>query len=357
MRGRIALALILSALVLIGPKSVMRIREPIAVGHWYPEERETLRAAVQRYVNAADVTVPEGRLVACIVPNGEYGFSGDVAGHVFKLIQTGQYDRVIILTGSHFAKFRGCSIAAVQGYRTPLGEVPVDSPAVRKLCYSTLISTRSLKLRGPPDARTRALVHEAEYGIEVVLPFLQERMGLFWLVPIVVGELRTHRGDVDENAINTVVRALRKVIDDRTLVVISTNFTHHGNAYSYRPFRENVLEGIQDLDKQAFRHILKKDFDGFQKYLEDTRNTIDGKVAIGLLLRLLPQQAQGHILAYDISSRKVKNLSSAVSYAAIAFIDPTRPPAEPYPERALPPPRSQAAPAPSKQPEPEDAVQ
>jgi len=335
MQTRFVFALTVVALLTIGAQVTMRVRQPIAAGTWYPADRETLRESVQRYVDAAEVAVPEGRLVACIVPHGAYGLSGDVAAHAFKLLKTGQYSRVIVLSPSHFATFRGCSIAAVQTYRTPLGDVLLDGPVIRKLTFSTLFSTRALKYTSVGE---RAQLHEREHGIEVVLPFLQVQLGIFWLVPIVVGDLRDHSGAVDQHAINTIVRMLGEVIDDRTLLVVSSDFTHHGNAFSYRPFKENVLEGVERLDKEAFRLILKRDYAGFQSYLEETQNTICGKLAISILLKLLPKHAQGHLLAYDISARKTKDLSSAVGYAAIVFVDPTRPPAEPHPEAALPPP-------------------
>jgi len=334
-RIRFGLTLALAASLVLGVQVTIRVRPPAAAGTWYPADRDTLSATVQRHIEAADVTVPPGRLVACIVPHGPYGFSGDVAAHAFKPIETGQYDRVIVLAPSHFAAFRGCSIAAVQAYRTPLGEIPLDGPVIRKLTYSTLFSSRALKYS---ETDERTLLHEREHAIEVVLPFLQTQLGIFRLVPIVVGDLRNYSGTVDRYAVNAIVRMLRDVIDDRTLLVVSSDLTHHGNAFSYRPFPNNVLEGVEELDRQALQFLLNRDEAGFQRYLDETKNPICGKLVLSILLKLLPESVEGHLLAYDISARRTKDLSRAVGYAAVVFVDPTQPPATPHPERALPPP-------------------
>ncbi|MDQ1255736.1 MAG: hypothetical protein QG656_330, partial [Candidatus Hydrogenedentes bacterium] len=318
-------ALVLVAVSVLGVKSTIRIRPPVGPDKWYPAEPAKLQEAVDGYLAAAKVDLPERRIAACIAPISAYGFSGDVAAHAFKALKPGQYDRVIVLTASHYASFRGCSVPAVQGFQTPLGIVILDGPAIHKLTYCTLITTRSLRYEKIQD---RISVHEPEHGIEVLLPFLQTQLGFFKLVPIVVGDLLDYNGKLDDQAVATIARVLSEIIDDRTLVVVGSNFTHHGNAYSYRPFRENVLQGVEQLDQEAFQLILSKNEKGFEEYLERTKNTICGKTAISILLKLLPRKTEGYLLNYNISARKTNDLTNAVGYGALAFVDPTQPPPE-----------------------------
>jgi len=295
-----------------------RVRLPIAAGTWYPADAGALRAMVEKHISEAEAPPRKGRCVACIVPHGGYGASGDIAGHAFRLIEAGQYDRVIVLGPSHFAEFRGCSIPSVEACRTPLGDVAVDGPAVRMLDRSSLIDLRALHYK---PRLVRVQLHEREHAIEVVLPFLQVRLGAFKLVPIIVGDLKDYSGGIDVNAVNAIARLIRKIVDERTLVVVSSDFTHHGNKYSFRPFKENILEGIEALDRRAFDLILSKDFEGFRTYLEQTRNPICGKTAICILLKLLSPAAQGVLLSYDVSGRRNGDLRNSVSYAAIAFFE------------------------------------
>ena len=326
------LALVAMAVLLLGVQGQMRILRPVAAGTWYPADPAELRSTVETYIDKAEATAPQGRCVALIVPHAGYHFSGDIAAHAFKLLDPAHYDRVIVLGPSHFAAFRGCSIPSVQACRTPLGDVLLDGPTIRKLDMCPLIDVRSVHYR---ENIERTQVHEREYCIEVLLPFLQVRLGAFHLVPMLVSDLKDYRGDIDVNAIDAVADTLSRVIDERTLIVISSDFTHYGNKFSYRPFTENVLEGIETLDRYAIDLILRKDFDGFRAFLRETRSTICGRMAICILLKLLPATAEGALLSYDLSARRTGDLRSSVSYAAIAFFDKGRPPARTVPVKRL----------------------
>ena len=77
-------------------------------------------------------------------------------------------------------------------------------------------------------------------------------------------------------------------MDDRTALVVSSDFTHYGPNFGYVPFRTNVAENLRQLDGGAMEKILAGDPDGFAAYCEDTGATICGQDAIGVLLRMLP---------------------------------------------------------------------
>ena len=350
--GRIALLCVCA--LLLGFAGGIRLLHPIVAGVWYPADPEALRQSVEKCVKeatSAPIRDPEGRCVALIVPHAPYATFGTVAGAAFKRIERGQYDRVIVLAPAHYTQFPGCSIPSAQAYRTPLGDIPLDGPAIRVLDRSPLIDVRSVsygktippalagqakkhqkkhnkKNKGKQTAAfmdsftQRAQLHEKEYTIEVVLPFLQVQLGEFKLIPMLVGDFKEYNGHIDEGGIADVAEALRAFVDDRTLIVVSSDFTHFGNNFGYRPFEENILEGIDLLDRQAFSLILGHDFKGFQAYLEETHNTICGRNAISVLLKLLPKRAQGVLLSYEVSARRSGDTTRSISYASIAFIEP-----------------------------------
>ena len=318
MRHRLILVLGAACLLVLGAQGVTRVLRPIAAGTWYPSDPVELRAAVEKYIEDAKVELPEGRVVACIVPHAAYEFSGAVAGHAFKAIQPGSFNRVILLGPSHFTSFRGCSIPSVQVAKTPLGKTALDGPSIRRLDMSTLIDVRSISYT---ENIERIALHEREHSTEVVLPFLQVRLGAFSLIPMLVSDFRDYNGRMDEAAIESVAARLRGIMDERTLVVVSSDFTHFGNRYSYKQFREDILKGIETLDRQAFDIICHLDYKEFVTYLEQTGNTICGKTSICILLKLLPKTCRGVVLDYDVSAKKTGDLASSVSYAAIAFVD------------------------------------
>lgn len=305
-------------------KSVTRIVRPVAAGSWFPAEADKLQTLVDGLYNEADAGAAaspvSGKLVACIVPHAPYATTGAIAASTLRLLQPGQYERVIILAPAHHSKFRGCSIPSAQAYITPLGVVPIDCALVREIDrLSPLIEVRSLNYK---KVRERQPLHEKETTIEVMLPYLQQRLGSFALIPILVGELKDYGDNLDVYAIDAIASILARYIDEKTLVVVSSDFTHFGNNFSYRPFKENILQGIEALDKNAFDLILSRNSAGYYEYLRQTENTICGKEAIALLLKLLPKNARGAVTAYDISARRTGDTKTSISYAAIAFTTP-----------------------------------
>ena len=328
-----ALAICLGVSAAYAQNNDVRYKRPTCPGTFYPAQIDQLKAAAQQYITDAVAAESPGRLVAVIAPQAMYPYSGGVAAHAFKNLKPGQYDRVIILTPSNFASFRGCSIPAVEYLVTPISPIPVDLRAIDDLCWSPLIDRRAVEYVNPNMGKTakRHQLHEREYGDEVNLPFLQVQLQKFSVISIVVGDFIDYFGKTDMQALDAVAKAIRDQVDGRTLLVVSTDFTRYGNKFSYRPFKDDVLNRVEELDREAFDLILNKDAEAFNAYLKRTKNPINGANALMLMMKVLDKNAQGQLLSYDTSGRIKGDTSSSVSYAAFAFYDSTLLPAEPRP--------------------------
>ncbi len=272
-------------------------------GRWFPADSADLRATVAGYLMEAKAPRPKGRIEALIVPHAGYVYCGPVAAEAFKTLQ-GRKDirRVIILAFSHSYPVRGISALDVEAYETPLGDIPVDRDAVRQLLKNPLFTT------------VRA-AHATEHSDENQLPFLQVALGNeFKLVSLFVGQMKT---DEFDNA----AEAIRPLLDDKTVLVVSSDFTHYGEAYGFAPFHgKNVKGQMQNLDKGAVDLICKKDFKGFRSYIDSTGATICGVQPISLLLKVLPSDAKGELLRYQTSADvSGGDYSMAVGYAAVVF--------------------------------------
>jgi MEMO1 family protein len=331
MAVRQSLALALVAALCLGAGAVVRLRPAVNAGTYYPSDGQQLLAAVRQYMDQAEFTPSPNRLTAIVVPPGPYHLTGPIAAPAFRAIDPGEYDKVLILAPSHFASFRGASIAAVQYYETPLGPVPLDAPTVRKMDRSTLI--RLWSIRYTQDARRekpRTTIHEFEYAIESQLPFLQARLNRFQIVPVVVGQFEGYGKDKyglpahDEDALKALAERLREVIDERTLIVAVVSLTHYGQMYGNVPFTENIEAGIEQLDREAMELLLLRDYRGFHDYVQRSRNRLDGVYVLKLLLRLLPRQTEGALLAYDTTARITGVTDASVSYASLAYYDMSR---------------------------------
>ena len=120
-------------------------------------------------------------------------------------------------------------------------------------------------------------------------------------------------------SLQTVADAVRPWVDQTTLLVASSDFTHYGHSFHYVPFETEVPRRIRELDHGALEPILAGDLDGFEAYVARTGATICGRDAIGLVLRLLPAQREAILAAYDTSGRLTGTWDHSVSYASLIF--------------------------------------
>lgn len=335
MRIQVILACALLLLALPVHAQYKNVRLCVGAGPLFPDTEEGLRKSVDHLLDEADAPPSSDKLFACVVPHGPYGISGKVMAQAFKYLQPGQFKRVIILGASHAeAEFEDCSIADVDCYATPLGFVPLDAKAVRKLTYSTLFSTRSMRYthmqRGFLTESERKPLHEYEHSIEIVLPFLQERLGKFELVPVLVGRLSNPATGYDADRIEDRAAAIalhiKRLMDGETLLVVSTDFTHFGNDFSYRPFNTDVFERIAKLDRAGLSRLAANDYAEFESFYQKSGEVpICGLNALRVLLKVLPRNAYGTLLGHELSGRFYHDENRSVSYASMNFYLSTTP--------------------------------
>jgi AmmeMemoRadiSam system protein B/AmmeMemoRadiSam system protein A len=282
------------------------VRPSALAGTWYPGDAGELAREVDGLLDAAKAKPPEGSIRALIAPHAGYRFSGATAAEVFALVRGRAYERVLVLAPAHRSGFHGLSIADVTAYETPLGRVPLDTEAIARLRASDLVQT-------DPTA------HEREHSIEIELPLLQRALAPGWrLVPVLVSRMEGEDYQVAADL-------LRPLADDRTLVVVSTDFTHFGPRFGYLPFPpdKEVAEHLRGLDEGAVKQILAKDADGLLAYQADTGITMCGYRPVTLLLKLLPADAQVERVAYATSGELTGDWMNSVSYVGLAVTGPT----------------------------------
>ncbi len=147
-----------------------------------------------------------------IVPHAGYVYSGPVAASAYRLLPK-SVDRVVLVGPSHFVPLRGVGASSAGQWRTPLGDVPVDTDVIARL------------LADHPDSVAVAdLSHDHEHSLEVQVPFLQQVLGQGWqLVPLTVGHI----------APQAVADVLRAAVGGpgSALLVVSTDLSHY-HAYA-----------------------------------------------------------------------------------------------------------------------------
>lgn len=287
-------------------------------GRFYSADPQSLSTTLASLLkNTAPITFKE-RPVAIIAPHAAYSASGQVAAYAFDAVRGKGYKRVIILAPSHHHRFEGISVLDTAAFETPLGAVSVDESAL-KILFSDKELADDMASGKPRLLYSGPKAYENEHSLEVELPFIKTVLPEAKIVPVVVGLLRAQ--DYER-----VAAALNRLVDEDTLIVVSSDFTHYGKHYSYEPFPndKDIARRIRDNDYGVLAAILERDFNGLWARKAETHINACGINPVSLLLKMLPDDVMGTLLKYDTSGRLSGDYSLSVSYAAIAF---TRPPA------------------------------
>ena len=290
------------------PGEGQNVREPAVAGRFYPDSKAELTKKINNYLDKALLESLPGKPVAIISPHAGYQYSGAVAAYGYKAIKDNGYKRVIVLAPCHYSRYRGASILDVEAYKTPLGLVNLNQGICNNL------------INNPPFIGTFKNAHKREHSLETQLPFLQTVLGDdFELIPLLISRLNSDELDF-------IADKLRPLIDEDTLIVVSSDFTHYGYGYDYVPFKKDVEAKLERLDHGAIERILALDFDGFFQYKRATGITACGFMPIALMMKIMPPNVQGKMLKYDTSGSILGNFDSSVSYASIVFTRDIEPP-------------------------------
>ncbi len=202
------------------------VRPPAVAGLFYPADPVELRAAVNAHLCEAEHLGIRPK--ALIVPHAGYVYSGAVAATAYRQImdRTSDIHRVAVLGPSHRVPFTGLAVPATAAFRTPLGDVAIDTVAIDRLAAL-------------PRVQVLNQAHTHEHSLEVHLPFLQVILDDFTLVPLVVGNVSSA----------DVAAVLNAVWDDEeTLVVVSSDLSHYHSYDSARRIDAETLGAIKRLD-------------------------------------------------------------------------------------------------------------
>lgn len=260
------------------------VRSPAVAGLFYPGSATELALTVAELLAAAPPSRGHRRPKAIIAPHAGYSYSGATAARAYALLQPlrGSIRRVVLLGPTHRVAVRGIAAPAAQRFRTPLGDIALDTAAIAAL-------------RDLPQIVVSDAVHAQEHSLEVHLPFLQTVLGDFTLVPLAVG-------DASPEQIAQVLRRLWG--GNETLIVVSSDLSHF-----------HRYEAAQTLDRSTAAAILQ------------LRSDLDPEQACGALpvngLNLLARETGLHNTLIDLcnSGDTSGDKSRVVGYAAFAYYE------------------------------------
>jgi len=201
-------------------------------GSFYPGDAHALRGVIRECLDAArETTEPRDPWPkALIVPHAGYMYSGRVAATAFVRIEASRerVSRVVLIGPSHHVRFAGLAVPSSTAFDTPLGSVAIDETARRQILRFPFVDVLD-------DA------HQWEHSLEVQLPFLQEVLGAFTVLPIAVG--RASPAQVEE-----VLEALWG--GEETLIVVSSDLSHYFDYDTAKRMDTATASAIESLEPE-----------------------------------------------------------------------------------------------------------
>ena len=223
---------------------------------------------------------------AVIAPHAGYIYSGSIAASAYARLESvrARIRRVVLLGPVHRVPIRGLALPAAEALATPLGEVLLDTEAVRSIKHL-------------PQVTVSAEAHAHEHSLEVHLPFLQATLDNWKIVPLAVGD--------------ATPQEVAEVLDllwggPETLIVVSSDLSH------YQPYRD-----AQALDRSTAQAILD-----LSQNVSHTQ-ACGGTPVNGLALAARQHGLTPRLLDLRNSGDTAGDRRQVVGYGAFGFYEPS----------------------------------
>lgn len=276
-----------------------KIHEAQGAGRWFTGKPDRLRAEVAAYVDGANPSPVDGRIVSAIAPHAGYMYSGRVAGYTFRAIRdnaraVGAAETVVVLGFSHSSAFRGVALLETDAIATPLGETPLDTEATGLLVETS----RVFRLNSVP--------HRGEHSAENEVPFVQH------VLPS-AGIVLALAGDHEPATVDGLVRGLTALSNRKTLVVVASTDMLHDADYDL----------VTRTDKQTLEKVAAMRHGDLLDDWDYSNQTFCGIVPVLAAMRFAESKGcdKGHVLHYRNSGddHPESRGSWVVGYGSVVF--------------------------------------
>ena len=266
----------------------MTTRPPAVAGSFYEGSPDRLRAQVQAcFAENATVAVKE-RFIGAVVPHAGLMYSGHVAAAFYALAELPR--RFIILCPNHTGIGHFAAINRDGDWRTPLGNVAVDTELAAALMSKTKLLAEDWK------------AHAREHSLEVQLPFLQQLLGNFTFVPICLSAPSYAYCEEIGNAIAGVVR------EHPAAILASSDLNHYENQEATLKNDQRAIDAVLALDPEGLWRVVDQEDISMCGYIPTTTMLIAAKKLGATNARLIKHATSG-----DING----DYSHVVGYASI----------------------------------------
>jgi AmmeMemoRadiSam system protein B/AmmeMemoRadiSam system protein A len=263
------------------------IREPVVSGQFYPSSPEELKSMIRGMV---DEKATKEDVIGYYAPHAGYIYSGPVVGATVSRVNI--KDTFVIMGPSHTGMGAPFSIMTEGTWRTPLGDVEIDT----ELAKAILANSSYLK--------EDRLAHLQEHSIEVQLPFIQYFKADIKFVPIILSH-------TNASVYRSIGRAIAKAIKDsgKEVVIVASGDMNHYESQKI----------TQTKDRQAIESILKLEAGELLERVHEFNISMCGYGTAACLIYAAKEfgSVRTELVKYQTSGDIVHDYSSVVGYAGI----------------------------------------
>lgn len=214
------------------------VREAAVAGQFYPDSHDKLLRDVKKFLNLKEAHPIHA--LGVVVPHAGYTYSGPVAGALYARVQIPK--RAIILCPNHTGMGAPLAITSRGRYRTPLGELAIDTALAEAL------------KQGFALLREDSLAQQQEHAVEVHLPFLQVLQPELQFVPITVG---TGQFEV-VTALGVVLAKAIADYGEPVLIIASSDMNHYEDDAKTRVKDALAIEQVLSLDPAGLFETVRR---------------------------------------------------------------------------------------------------
>jgi AmmeMemoRadiSam system protein B len=272
----------------------MITRPPAVAGTFYEGTPDRLRAQVAACYEASPEPQARERFIGAVVPHAGLMYSGHVAAAFYGAAELPR--RFIILCPNHTGAGHFAAINRDGSWRTPLGDISLDTPLAEALMQRTSLLAED------------RVAHAREHSLEVQLPFLQERLSNFTFVPICLG---AHRYDYCEE-IGKAIAAVVANAGEPIGILASSDLNHYEDQRTTLRKDQLAIDQVLALNPQELWAVVETQDISMCGFIPTTTMLIAANALGATHARLLKHATSG-----DVNG----DYGHVVGYASIVISD------------------------------------
>jgi MEMO1 family protein len=208
----------------------MRSRAPVVSGQFYSQNKEKLSSEVTNYIASAKNFGFTPKII--VSPHAGFVYSGQTAGYAYRQLENLEdKEYTVLLVGpSHRIYFEGFSFPLYDSFETPLGAVKVNQAKISQFLASQ---------GGQEEFFRHDAPHADEHSLETQLPFLQQSMKKFNIIPIVYGK----------SDYNVLAKVFDYFLGDAyTIAVVSSDLSHYHGYEEAKLIDDRCNQAVASLE-------------------------------------------------------------------------------------------------------------